>query len=125
MKLRRLRRGLSIVEVLCAVALLSFLLLPIVQLVLNASADTRRSELHARALFLAQKRLEEALLLPPAEAAALPDDEVERFSVKVDVQPYQGSADLHDLAVTVSWPADRGSSRREVKLRTLLCELTL
>ncbi|MBI3892778.1 MAG: hypothetical protein HY303_14745 [Candidatus Wallbacteria bacterium] len=117
--------GLTIIEVLCAVALMSFLLLPVVQLVLNASADTRRSELHARALFLAQRRLEEALLMGPMEAAALPEADVGRFHVKIDVNPYLGAADLHDFAVTVTWPTDRGSARREVQLRTLSCELSL
>ncbi|MBI4871299.1 MAG: hypothetical protein HY814_06995 [Candidatus Riflebacteria bacterium] len=118
-------QGLSIVEVLCAIALLSFLLLPVFQFVLNAGSDTRRSEFHMRALFLAQQKLEEALLLGPAAAAALPDVDVERFRVKVDVQPFQGCADLHDYAVTVSWSGDRGPGRKEVRLRTLQCELSL
>ncbi len=119
------RRGLSVVEVLCAIALLSFLLLPVFQLVLNASSDTRRSEFHMRALFLAQRTLEEALLLGPTAAAALPEQELDRFTIKVDVQPYQGNQDLYDYSVVVSWPGDRGSGRKDVRLRKLQCELSL
>lgn len=116
---------MSLIEVLCAVTLLSFLLLPIFQFVLRAGTDARRSSIHMRALFLAQKRLEEAVLLGPTAAGALPDAEVDRFHIQVVVSPFKGSPDLHDFAVKVSWPNDRGPGTKEVQLRSLLCELSL
>ncbi len=118
-------RGLSLVELLCAITLLSFLLLPVFQLLLNASAGMVRSEHRLRALLLGQRMLEEAVLLGPEDAENLPEADIDRFHLRLQVTPFRGADDIHDLTVSVSWREGSSLSKKEIRLRTLLCGMNL
>lgn len=117
---RRTRLALSVVEVLMAFALLSFLVLPVVQVVVGRTADITRTALHTQALFLGQGKMEEVLLTGFEHAGEQPDQQIGRFRLSVTAAKHEGLPDLKRVTVTVSW-TDRIRDRPvEVELTTLL-----
>lgn len=126
----RARRGMTLLEVLLAMALLGAALVPVYAMIAEGLAVTRDIELRTRATFLAEQEVERVL----AEAAADYDQDFDRFSADlgggflVTVLDLPQTAFSKRISVRVAWDADgNGSlSNGEVlaSLMTLVADTT-
>ena len=106
---------------LTATALLSFLVIPVINLVLGSSSKIRRGAVHTQAVFLAQSQIEELMTLPFDELASSAEQNVlgRPFRSRVDVLPFEGRADVRRLDVNISWEDPASRHRRCVRLSCL------
>jgi type II secretion system protein I len=129
---RRPRRGLSLLEVIIALAIFLTAVVAISQLI--QMGGNRALELHWRnqAARLAQSKMSEVRMgVLPLQSVGdqpfsdEPDEETQKFHWSVDVQANaSGAANLFDVVVTVS--RERGDgSRLEVKLSQIVYDPTL
>lgn len=112
---------MSLIEILTAAALLSFLLIPVVNLILGSSRNIRRGAVHTQAVFVAQSQVEELLVAPFEDLLSIPEQNVlgKPFRARVEVAPFEGQADVKRISVVVSWKDRSTAHRRSLRLDCL------
>lgn len=125
--MRRLERGMTLIEVLVAFVLLSLTLAVIFHIFAGGFRNARLAEEYSRAVFLAESRLAAVGIesgLAPGETTGAQDQgfswrmivtPVEEPSATVGVTP--STVRLYQVAVQVNWSEDGRS--RQVELTTL------
>jgi len=114
--------GMSLVEVVVGIAILSIALIPILNYFANSTKIVYQTGVRAQALNLAQAKMEELKIKSFNNLT----DKIENygdisgypnFKRVVDIQPnYDGNSDIKKVTVTVYWQNDN----RDLTLETLI-----